>query len=391
MRLFPGRRPWLVDALIAAGAAGTGAVSIIIGPPSDRPAAQWALVEAAALTLALARTLPVGVLALNVVLSVVTGWTLPDSSNAAALVAVLTLGVIAHRLGTAVTAVSWVVTFAAVLTSMGRDEGGLFAGTDSVLMILSTALAVSAPVAFGRYLAALRQAAAVAEERAREAAEHRLVEIRAARMAERAHLAGDLHDLVAHHVSAIALTAGSAQYAATHAPDQRRRLQAALEGIDSIQTAARQTLVDLRGLLHVLRDPSAPDVLMDPRQMIDDAVERSRSAGLHVNLAYDEAISRVPLAVRVTATRVLQEALTNVPKHAGSGSDVTAAVALRDDWLFVDVTNTVLTASPVDLPSSGHGLTGMRERVEVSGGTLTAGPCPKGWRLSAALPVAVAL
>ncbi|MFE8017174.1 sensor histidine kinase [Streptomyces antibioticus] len=381
------RRP-AGDILIAVAAAAVGAATVLLGPPSDRPLAEWVLVEAAALTLGLARALPVVALALDVILIVVTDVVLPGTSHVAPLVAALALGAVAYRCGTVVTALSWAATFAAVLVSVGRDAGGLLAGADGFLRILSTALAVAAPVAFGRYLAALRQAAAVAEERAREAEERRLVETRAARMTERAHLAGDLHDLVAHHVSAIALTAGSAKYAATHAPGQAQRLDAALDGITSIHDSARRALVDLRGLLHVLRDPGAPDLLVDPEQMITDAVERSRTAGLHVTLTHDERAVDAPLALRVTAARVMQEALTNALKHAGPGADVAAVVAVRDDRMLIDVTNTVRRDPAPDLPPSGHGLTGMRERVEVLGGTLAAGPTGDGWHLAAALPLA---
>ncbi|MFH8693817.1 ATP-binding protein [Streptomyces chartreusis] len=85
----------------------------------------------------------------------------------------------------------------------------------------------------------------------------------------------------------------------------------------------------------------------------------------------------------------MQEALTNALKHAGRGSSVAASVAVSDDRLLIDVTNTVRPEPTPDLPPSGHGLTGMRERVEVLGGTLAAGPTGNGRQLSAALPLAV--
>ena len=381
----------MLDVLVACAAGAVGAASIAVGPASDRPVTQWVLVEAAAGALVLALRLPLVALALEVVLVVVTDVVLPGAGHVAPLAAALALGVVAYRCGTLVTGLSWAATFTAVLVSVGRDAGGPLAGADGVIRILSTALGVAAPVAFGRYLAAVRQAAAVAEERARDAEERRLVETRAARMTERARIAGDLHDLVAHHVSAIALTAGSAQYAATHAADQRLRLDAALGGIESIHDSARRALVDLRGLLHVLRDPSSPESVVDPERMIADAVERSRTAGLHVTLTQDERSTQAPLALRVTAARVMQEALTNALKHAGPGSDVAAEVAVADDRLLIDVANTVHLERAVALPPSGHGLIGMRERVEVLGGTLSAGPAGDGWRLRAALPLVARL
>ncbi|MFJ5263356.1 sensor histidine kinase [Streptomyces sp. NPDC088387] len=387
MRVPLQTRPWL-DPLVAVVMAGVGAASIVLGPPTDRPVLQWVLVEAAALSLALARRLPTVGLAVSTVLTAVTGLVLPDVSHVAPLAAGVLLGVVAYRRSMVFTAVAWAVTVAAVLAGMGSEASELLDGTDGVLMTLATVLAVAAPAASGRYLSALSQAAVVAEERVREAEERRLVEIHAARMTERAHLAGDLHDLVAHHVSAIALTAGSAHYATAHAPDEPQRSDAALEGFLSIQVAARQALDDLRGLLHVLRDPSSPDVLVDPERMITDAVERSRSAGLNVTFTHDSRVGQVPLALRLTVARVMQEGLTNALKHAGPGSDVAAAVAVRDDRILIDVTNTLHPASAVNLPVSGHGLIGMRERVEVLGGTLDVGPAAHGWHLAAALPLA---
>ncbi|MFD8075522.1 sensor histidine kinase [Streptomyces sp. NPDC059718] len=388
MSAYQGRRLGL-DILIAVTAACVGAATIVLGPSSGRPVVEWVLVEAAVVALALARYAPVVTLVVEVVLIVVTDVVLPGTSHVAPLAAALALGVVAYRCGTVVTAVSWTATLTAVLVSVGRDAGGLLSGADGVIRILSTALAVAAPVAFGRYLAALRQAADVAEERARDAEERREAETRAARMTERARIAGDLHDMVAHHVSAIALTAGSAQYAATHAADRQQRLDAALGGIESIHVSARQALVDLRGLLHILRDPTSPDAVVNPEQMINDAVERSRAAGLRVTLTHDERAAGASLALRVTAARVVQEALTNALKHAGPGSDVSATVVVTDDQFLVDVANTVQRERSPSLPSSGHGLTGMRERVEVLGGTLAAGPTGNGWHLCAALPLAV--
>ncbi|MFJ6988136.1 MULTISPECIES: sensor histidine kinase [unclassified Streptomyces] len=381
------RRPGL-DLLIAVVAAGIGAATLVTAPSADRTATHWLLVEAAALTLVVARHLPLVALAVELVLVVVADLTLPvGTSHVAPIAAAVVLGVVAHRHGDRTTAVAYAATLAAVLFSIGTDPDGPLSGPDGVVRVLSAALAVAAPVAFGRYLAAVRQAAAVAEERARDAEERRLAETRAARMTERARIASDLHDLVAHHVSAIALRAGSAQYAATHAPDQGQRLDAALGGIASIQASAREALVDLRGLLRILRDPDHPEGIVDPERMITDAVDRSRAAGLHVTLTHDERAAAVPLAPRVTAARVMQEALTNVLKHAGPGAAVTAAVHVTDGSLVVDVANTVLRQPVPALPASGHGLTGMRERVEVIGGTLDAGPAADGWRLRVALPL----
>jgi signal transduction histidine kinase len=214
--------------------------------------------------------------------------------------------------------------------------------------------------------------------------------MQAIRLAERARIAGDLHDLVAHHVSAIALQAGSARYAATHAPDLEQRLSVAVGSLRSIHTSAGQALVDLRSLLRVLRSPSEQESLVDPERMIADAVDRSRSAGLRVVARVDDGTVGAPLTLRVTAARVVQEALTNALKHAGPGAEVETTVDFDESGLWVEVANSGPTGVHPTLPASGYGLAGMRERVEILGGTLAAGPTGAGgWRLRVTLPLGV--
>lgn len=383
------RWSWL-DAAIVAVAGGFGAVSVILGPPSGGGATQWVLVEAAALALDLARHLPLVVLAIEVVLVLVTDALVATSSHVAPLAGVVALGAVAYRHRWVSTGIAFAAAYAAMLVAFGRDAGGLLTGPDGLLRIVSLALAVAAPVAFGRYLAGLRLAAAVAEERVRDAEQRRGTEMQAIRLAERARIASDLHDLVAHHVSAIALQAGSAQYAATHAPDPQQRLSVAVGSLRSIHTSAGQALVDLRSLLRVLRSPIEQESLVDPEQMIADAVDRSRSAGLDVVARVDDRTTGAPLTLRVTAARVVQEALTNALKHAGPGAEVETTVDVDDSHLWVEVANSgPLNTRPV-LPVSGHGLAGMRERVEILGGTLAAGPTSTGgWRLRVTLPLGV--
>jgi signal transduction histidine kinase len=382
-------RGWWLDTAIVAVAALSGAASIVLAPPSGAQAALWALVGMAALALGLVRRLPVVVVAIEVVLVVVIDVAVPAGSHVAVLAAAIALGAVAYRHRWPITLLSLAATYAAILIAVGRDAGDLLTGANGLVRMVSFALAVSAPVAFGRYLAAVRQAAVVAEERAREAEERRLVDTRTARLAEGTRIAGDLHDLVAHHVSAIALRAASGQYAATHAPETQR-LGEAVSALQSIHTSARQALIDLRGLLRILRDPGNHQSTVDPRRIIDEAVQRSRSAGLDVVARVDDRTTDMPLTLRVTVARVVQEALTNAIKHAGPGTEVEATVGVHDSRLYVEVANSVPGGRQPALPVSGHGIAGMRERVEILGGTLTAGPTDTGgWRLYVTLPIAV--
>ncbi|MBM2619792.1 hypothetical protein JIG36_30210 [Actinoplanes sp. LDG1-06] len=363
-------------------AALVGAVTIILGVPGERSVEQWVLVEASAVALMLIGRAPLLLLAVELVLTVVSDFVIPYGSHVAPLAAGLALGAVAYRYSGPVITGAFVATFAAVLFTVIRNDHELLAGANGVVRLLSLAAAVGAPVAFGCYLAGLRRSKAEAEERAR-------AERESSRLAERARISNDVHDLVAHHVSAIAMRAGSARYAARlGAAPEGERLEEAAVALDAIHTSAGQALVDLRGMLHVLRDPAGADLLLDPEQMIADAVERSRAAGLEVRSQVDAGTATAPLAVRVTAARVVQEALTNALKHAGPGSDVTVRLERGETALGVIISNTLSDISDIGLPASGHGLAGMRERVEILGGTLTAGPDRGGWTVDATLPLA---
>ncbi|MBL7258943.1 sensor histidine kinase [Paractinoplanes lichenicola] len=368
----------LIDVGIGVAAALFGAVMIVLGAPSGQPVAQWLLIEASVLALVLIRHFPLVLLGIEVVLVVVTDIVLPYESHVAPLAAGLALGAVAYRHSGLVTTAGWLATYGAVVFTVGRHDPGLLSGVEGALRLCSIAAAVGAPVAFGCWLAGLRKVAAQERERA-------IAEREAARMGERARISNDLHDLVAHHVSAIAMRAGSARYAALHGSGPAaERLEESATALDAIHTSAGQALVDLRGLLHVLRDPGSADPLLDPEQMINDAVERSRAAGLTVTADVDVRLAMAPLALRVTAARVVQEALTNALKHAPE-SAVKVALKKDDGRLSIMVDNDLSDKSDSALPSSGHGLAGMRERVEILGGTFAAGPSRDGWKVAVTL------
>ena len=359
-----------------------GAVTIYLGVPSDRPVEQWVLVMASALALMLVRRAALLLLVIEVALVVATDFLLPYGMHIAPLAAGIALGAVAYRHGRAVITAGFLATFAAVLFTVIRNDAELLSGANGVIRLLSLTAAVGAPVAFGRYLAGLVRSKAEHEERTK-------AEREASRLAERARISNDVHDLVAHHVSAIAIRAGSARYAARlGAAPEDQRLEEAAVALDAIHTSAGQALVDLRGMLHVLRDPVGSELLMNPEKMISDAIDRSREAGLTVRADVDALPADAPLALRVTAARVVQEALTNALKHAGPGADVTVSLRRDDDHLRIDVANTLPARAEVGLPASGHGLAGMRHRVEILGGTLTAGRSPDGWEVGVVLPPA---
>ena len=187
--------------------------------------------------------------------------------------------------------------------------------------------------------------------------------------AERTRIARELHDIVAHHLSVIVLQAGGARASGKPAG-------AALE---KIEDSARQALAETRRMLGVLRDPDeATGLAPQPGIGELDALAASvRAAGLPVNLVIDGDLARLPAAMDVSVYRIVQEALTNVLKHAGPArADVT--IGCTAETVTIEVTDNGIGQPGPRSPAGGQGLTGMRERAAVFGGELAAWPLPGG-------------
>ncbi|MCB0993709.1 MAG: sensor histidine kinase, partial [Acidimicrobiales bacterium] len=195
---------------------------------------------------------------------------------------------------------------------------------------------------------------------------------------ERLRIAQELHDVVAHSISVIAVQAGvGSHFLDDSAPAEAR------DALDAISQTSRATLAELRRLLGVLRgEDGAPSRQPAPTLSdIGELVERTRELGVPVTLDVRGTPDAEHRAVEMSAYRVIQEALTNVIKHAGETRRVEVTVAHRRDGLDVEVADDgrgLAQPTSSDLPSGQHGLLGMRERVEVWGGTLDAGPRPGG-------------
>jgi signal transduction histidine kinase len=200
---------------------------------------------------------------------------------------------------------------------------------------------------------------------------------------ERLRIARDLHDIVAHHVSVMAVQAEAAQEVLAVRPERAARAMA------DVADTARATLGELRRLLGVLRAEGdrAPQPDLDG---VADLVESVRRTGLAVEVHTHGEARRITGLTGVTAYRIVQEALTNVIKHASAAR---ADVELRfgDDALVVTVTDDGRGSGGSSAPANGeggHGLAGMRERLAMLGGTLDAGPRPGGgFSVSARLPL----
>lgn len=227
----------------------------------------------------------------------------------------------------------------------------------------------------GAYLAEVEARAERAEREQQVAAERAVQD-------ERVRIARELHDVVAHSVSVMVVQAGAGRRVLDRSPDQ------AAEALAVIESTGRNALDELRRLLGVLRhDGAEPHV--GPQPTADDLhalVAQWRDAGLDVELTVEGEPPELSAGVGVTAYRIVQEALTNVMKHAGPAR---AEVVVRyDDGVHLLVADDGRGARP-DVPSAGQGLIGMRERVELFGGTLAVGPRPGGgYQVRATIPAA---
>jgi signal transduction histidine kinase len=251
--------------------------------------------------------------------------------------------------------------------AFSQGHGGTSGVALSFLQLVAFLLA-------GVLVRARRQAVSMA---ARSAALQRQAD--QATAVERARIAREMHDIVAHHLSVIVLQAAGARAS-------RRPAEATLA---KIENSARQALTETRRLLGVLRDPDEETGLAPQPGIGDlDALAASvQAAGLPVNLVIDGDLGALPATVDVSVYRIVQEALTNVLKHAGPArADVT--IGCVTEAVTIEVTDDGTGEPGRPAAVGGHGLAGMRERAAVFGGDLTAGPRPGGgYAVRARLPL----
>nr|BFE78956.1 hypothetical protein GCM10020093_015570 [Planobispora longispora] len=359
---------------------------------NDGPWPVWAVgwfVIGCGLTAGLVRRLPGTAFALQGVLVLLAGQDAGFAANSLQGLFLVTLGVFATRASWSWTAVAYLLAVGVTALNIVGDKLSEVTPTRVAALLAM----VAAPIIIGRYVGVRKDAADLQLAMAEEARQLSAERARADLLAERERIARDVHDIVAHHVGAMVLRAGAAQYAAPSGP--------VAEALSDIRTTGHQVLEDLRGLLYVLRDPELAHLpVAAPEAVVRDAVERMNAAGLDVELRAAPEAELVPLVTRASAARIVQEGLTNVLKHSGPGTPAVVELRVTGDALEVDVSSgpppgdasgsgTPSPAGPRDaLPSSGQGIAGMRERARALGGDLSAGPDGAGgWRLAATLPL----
>ena len=293
--------------------------------------------------------------------------TISTSATPAGLLALASLAVHRPARPTVVVTLLWipsVLAFAVYSPTTGP--------VSVVLFVMPLALAASG---WGMFIRARRQLLLSLRERALRAEADQELHQEQARVAERTRIAREMHDVLAHRISLIALHAGGLEVRPDLPPDQIQETAALL------RATARQALEELRSVIGVLREngghepaPAAPQPTL---RDIDRLVQETRSAGTDIDFEMHVAqIEDVPAHVGRDAYRIVQEALTNVGKHAGGTAARVRVTGAPADGVHISVRNrrpVPAYTSPM-LPGSGAGLLGLQERVALAGGTLMVGP-----------------
>jgi signal transduction histidine kinase len=373
-RLRRTARDWTLDVACFLLALVAGAVFLLLAMDDAAPLSRAVLIlditlgVASCVALWWRRRWPLGVALVLLVPAV-----LSASATGALAVALFTVAV--HRQVGAVVAVTGLHLAATAVFFTLRPTKGLpfWLG-----MALTTAV-YAALVAWGMFVRARRQLVWSLRERAERAEAEQRLRAEQARSSERARIAREMHDVLAHRVSLIALHAGGLQMRPDLSPPDVERTA----GL--IRETARQALEELRSVIGVLRDergtgpaPQAPQpALRDIARLVED----SRRAGAKVDLAMRvDEMDAAPGPLGRDAYRIVQEALTNVNKHARGAATVVCVSGGPGKGLTVTVSSSLPTGNDpvVPLPGAGMGLVGLSERVALSGGTLSHGPSGNG-------------
>lgn len=301
------------------------------------------------------RTRPLSMLLIAVVVGTPLQLVLPTSLTTSAFVLVLVYALYRWGAGREVVLGSALLLGVLGATTLGED------GLDEVIGGFAVLLATAVLGVAFRYRASAR-----------------VRSIERIRMQQREHLARDLHDTVAHHVSAIAIRAQAGLAMAAHDP------AAATESLKVIEAEAAKTLSELRSMVRVLRQGDSAELAPSPRLADIGDLAGTRPGGATVAVRVEGDDGSIPPPVYAAVYRLAQESVTNALRHARQVARVEVVVEVDAGGIRLSVTNDgVVPASP----SPGFGIVGMMERAALLGGTCQAGPAPGGgWAVTAVLP-----
>ncbi|MEE1787153.1 histidine kinase [Streptomyces sp. SP17BM10] len=372
-----GRSPYVLDALLALASAAVSLWSVY----NDDVAWPWwvyLVAVSTALPLPWRRRFTLTSLALVSAASVVLSLVAHSANPQLPLYAVIGIYTVAERSSERQ---RWTVFAVVVIANV--------LGTHSPNGMLFSLLTSVGSFVFGSLVRAQRQLARVEAARAREAGERAASEAARAVAEERARIAREMHDILAHAVSLMVIQAEAGPLVVHSKPDR------AIRAFDTIADSGRDAMVQLRRVLGVLKeDGASPELAPQPRLAeLADVAERVRRAGLRVELDLADGLGAVPADVEAAAYRIVQEALTNTVKHSGADR---AAIRVRRAGGTLEV---VVSDNGRGVPlaadravggwSGGRGLVGIRERAAACGGRAEAGPGPagEGFLVTARLPL----
>ncbi|GHD28874.1 sensor histidine kinase [Streptomyces galbus] len=382
--------PLALDASVAAGVLVCMVAGSFVDPRGDNGVV-WGvrtpaplsllLITVGAVALVFRRSAPLTVLAVTGTVSVVECVT-GDPRAPVAMSAVVALYTVASTTDRATTWRAGLLTMT-VLTGAAMLSGPLpWYAQENIAILAWTGIGATAGDAVRSRRAvvqAMRERAERAERTREEEARRRVAE-------ERLRIARDLHDVVAHHIALVNVQAGVAAHVMDKRPDQAK------EALAHVREASRSALNELRATVGLLRqsgDPEAPTEPAPGLDRLDELAGTFRNAGLRVEVARADQGTTLPAAVGLAAYRIIQEALTNVQKHAGPEARAEVSVVRVGPNVEITVLDDGCADDPPDpVSGGGHGLLGMRERVTALRGTLTTGPrYGGGFRVHAILPV----
>jgi signal transduction histidine kinase len=375
--------PFAADCLLAAALLGLILATLPTlptdeGSTRDINAGTWLLCIGAGLAVAFRRVQPIPAAAANLVVVTAYYWlNFPDGPMPFTML-ILLYSVAAHcprRLS-----LPWLTVVAGALILIFNVD----ATADNFGSYASALAILGATWLFGDNLQTRRKYVAELEDRAVRLEREREERARQAVVDERARIARELHDVVAHHVSVMVVQAGGARRMLALDPERTE------QALETIEGTGREALSEMRRLLGVLRDRDEATDLLAPQPGVgglEALVDNMRDAGLDVELRIDGDIPPMRPGVELSIYRIVQEALTNALKHAGP-AHAEVWVRYDDDEVLVGVSDDGRGAAVSRQNGAGHGIVGMRERVSLFDGELYTGPkAGGGFEVRARIPL----